>query len=202
MGITTAEIEGECDALYRRAGVDPERDPGPLNLAFSLPGVRVRFVRGLTSRGSVMRDGSGHLIELRSGQSPIALEFAAGHECGHIARESHHDDDPERACDQIAAALIAPRPAMFLLRLAFGLDLPRIARTLCTSQTVVARRFGEVFDEPCAIVSPGRVMRSHDGFPDDSELRRIVVAGGVAGVRVIHLTDTRRTAFLLGDWAP
>jgi hypothetical protein len=200
MGVTRAEIEGESAALYQRAGVDPEREPGALNLAFALPGVRVRFVRGLTSRGRVVREGDGHLIELRSGQRPIGLEFAAGHECGHIARNRHRDcEDTERACDAIAAALIAPRPAMYLLRMCFGLDLPRIATTLCTSQITVARRFGEVFDEPCAIVMPGRVLRSHPGLPADDDLRCMARAGVARGARVIRLTDAKNTVFILGE---
>ncbi len=154
------EAERRVTALYRKAGIDQERDPGALRLASRLPGVRLEAVPGLPERGCLTRTRSGCVIRWREDLPAWRRDFVVGHELAHYAVR----DSDEQACDRMAAAIVAPRPAMRALRREYGNDLARSAAALRTCQTVVARRLTEISDEPCAVVTPRAVHRSKHGL--------------------------------------
>jgi hypothetical protein len=193
----------ECDpdtvavSLYRQGGVDPARNPGAINLAIAL-GMRVRLVPSLPVR-ALVHPGEPVVIELRRQLAPAGREYDCGHELGHVANDCFACADVrlERACDQIAVSIVAPRPAMFLLRAVFGYDVPNLAATLETSDLIAALRWGTVFDESVAVIlDRGGVRRSGPPIAlSDLALRRIARAGGGDGLRAVRLA---RGVMLIG----
>lgn len=194
--IETCDPDTTALSVYRRAGVDPTRDPGAINLATALD-MRVRLVPSLPVR-ALVHPGEPIVIELRKQLAPAGREYDAGHEIAHVESSFFACGDPrlERICDQVAVSIVAPRPAMFLLRAVFGHDVPRIAATLETSELITALRWGTVFEESVAVVVD-RVRRSGPPIAlADNELRRIARAGGGDRFRAVQL---RRGVMLIGQ---
>jgi len=164
------------NAFYRANGLHPEDGPDVIELAMRLFGLsRVVTVPGLRQR-AVLSPRRGEIL-LRPGLSPAALTFLVGHEIGEwvLERDGYREDDRELACDTVAASLCAPSRALRLAFAACGLDLPRIARSFHTSETILALRLGEVTLRPVAVTLPGRLRfaGAEWGWPPEPELRDI-----------------------------
>jgi hypothetical protein len=184
-------------SLYKQGSVDPTRDPGAINLALAL-NMRVRLVPSLPVR-ALVHPGEPVVIELRRQLAPAGREYDCGHEMGHVANDCLACGDPrlETHCDRIAVSIVAPRPAMYLLRAVFGYDVTKIAATLETSELIVALRWGVVFEESVAVVlDRGGVRRSGSQIAlGDLELRRIAKGGGSTNFRAVRLA---RGVMLIG----
>jgi hypothetical protein len=186
VGVSPA-IESTVRDLYHRASLDPARESGAVRLALGLR-MKVRFVP-LRVRARISHHDNA--IEIADDASRVAAEFLAGHEIAHVATERRACGGPqlEALCNSMGAAIVAPAPAMYLMRATCGYDVPRMACLLVTSEMIAALRWGEVFEESVAVVEPGRVRRSGPaGLPPDADLRRIAMAGSARGVRVVRLT--------------
>jgi len=198
------EIEGAALEFYRRAGVDPERPIGVLRLLMACPDIDVEFCPRLHRPAKLIVAPDGRMrIQLRSTDSAIALSWRAGHETGEalLVRSRCVSPHIEQYADNLAGAIVAPMPALRALRARAGSDFARIAGALRTSQTIAALRYGEVFDEPLAVILPGRVKRRGpvDGLPSDAELRRIVRAGGCREALVVPLADARARSVVIAN---
>ena len=166
-----------------------------MRLLMACPEIDIEFaLKAPVPAMIVMRPDGTATMRVRSTLPPLALAWGVFHELGEwlLARATCTSEFIEQYADNVAATLIAPVPAMRRLRHAYGFDLPRVATALRTSQTIAALRWGEVFDEPLAVVMPTRVKRRGPlTLPGDGELRRIVRAGGCEGGLVWTLDDAR-----------
>lgn len=180
------EFEGAAIDLYRRASLDPAREAGALRLASALD----IDVRTAPMRAHARVAVNDNAIELRRGQPLAAMGFWCGHELGHwtLRRFACGDDRVEHVCSSIGSCIVVPRPALYLMRAVMGYDVPRIARTLATTERLIAMRWGVAFEEPVAIIERTRVLRSGPSMnASDADLRRIVRAGGAEGARLVRL---------------
>ncbi len=195
------DIEGVPIEWCARAGLDPSQPRSALMLAIR-SGMNVELIHGLQSRAEYV--ANDNLIRVRAGLPHVATNFLVAHEMGEsvLSQARTVSEYCERTASNLAAVFIAPRPAFYVARLAFGLDLGALADEFTTSQTVCALRWGEVFAEPVALLSPGRcrLAGAIDGMPSERELRRIAGAGGCDELRLVSLTDVRKTVMLLGNW--
>jgi hypothetical protein len=185
--VVSPAIESTVRDLYHRASLDPARESGAVRLALGLR-MKVRFMP-LRVRARVShRDNA---IEIAEDTSDVAAEFLAGHEIAHVAVDRRSCGGPqlEALCNSMGAAIVAPAPAMYLMRATCGYDVQRMACLLVTSEMIAALRWGEVFEEQVAVVEPGRVRRSGPPIAlSDNALRRIALAGGGDGVRAVRLS--------------
>jgi hypothetical protein len=195
------DIEGVPVEWCARAGLDPAQPRSAIMLAIR-SGMSVEIVPGLPSRAEYVANDNA--IRVRAGLPHVATNFLVAHEMGEsvLAEQRFVSEHCERIASNLAAVFVAPRPAFYVARLAFGLDLEALADEFTTSQTVCALRWGEVFAEPVALISPGRFRLAGPihGMPPERELRRIAQAGGCRELRVVPLTDTRKTLMVLGNW--
>jgi hypothetical protein len=196
-------IEGEASALLRAAGLDGEDLPSMVALAERHLG-----------RGAVVM---GHCVGLRQDaqlypgrilvRARLAVErarFAVAHELAewHLGRQGYREDDLERVANGIAAALVAPRDISTRLARRWPLPSPgEAAATLRTTQTLVALRYGEVTDEPIAVVGPRihEVRGAEWGWPAKSTLRGWAMRKCPADVNRAELEPGRVILHAVGD---
>jgi Zn-dependent peptidase ImmA (M78 family) len=174
------EIESAAIEMYRRAGFDPSRPVGPVQLAMALPGLSVQFAMNM-GRGAQLahdRDG-GVLLRVSNKATPLTRSWMVAHELGELAlhRANFVGEHAEQLASNIAAAILAPGPVMCALRSRVGFDLVTGAKMLRTSQTILALRWGEAFGEHVAIVEGSRVRRRGEIDASDADLLRIARAG-------------------------
>lgn len=184
--------------MYTRAGVDPSRHPGAINLARAL-GIPIRLVDGLETRACLVTVPAP-MIELRRGMSRAALEFGAAHELPHVELKRYACGDPrlEHVCDSTGVAIIVPREALHVTRMAFGWRrFHDMASLLVTTDLILAMRWGAVFEEPVAFVfNDGRVRRAGPTMEaPDSALRAIARSRGGEGLSAVRV---ERGVVLLG----
>lgn len=199
-----AALEGLAIATYERAGIDPAKPVSPLRVARKLLGddaiVRPPSMLGPPA-ALIAIDGERRIAVKRS----VPIEYArffVGHELGHLVleREGYVGDDVEVCCDYFAAALIAPRPAVFGLQRAFGFDLPEIARAAGSTQTWAALRCAEVLRLPLAVIAATVRVRGPEEWiwPEEETLRRWA-RRPPSGLAKTTLTDDRRRVVLVAD---
>jgi hypothetical protein len=195
------EIDGVAVATYERAGFDPSKPVDPTRLALNLPGFDVEFATDMKRPAQLVPGSDGRwLIRIRQNATPKQRRWLAGHELGESIIADARIVSPyvEQYADNFGAALCLPRPAMHALRYTLGENFAAIAMHTKLTETIVALRFGEVFDAAVAIIMPGRVKRIGE-MPPDHELRKIARAGGCRGVRAIRFTDSNRVALISQD---
>jgi hypothetical protein len=205
MGIDQPDIEGEADLLYRRAGLDPATPAPPLWLAEQLLGsgsvVGVHSLR--QPGGACLVRLHGHpRIYFRNLLPPERRGFVIGHELAHWCLGDRVGDEAEteRACDALAAALIAPRAAFLRALRRHGARFPRLAKAFATSESLVALRFGETTFAPLALVAPRsvRVRGAAYSWPSaEKDIRSMVASSGaMPGLRKAQLRDDPRRCAL------
>jgi IrrE N-terminal-like domain len=204
MGLDQPEIEGEAQVAYRAAGIDPYDTVSPIWLAKRLLGEQ-----NVVAVYSLMQPGGGCLarvngtprIYYRNRLPPERRDFVVAHELGHaLLRDQAGDEaETELACDAFAAAIIAPRGAYLAAVRAYGARYPKLARAFATTESLVALRFGEVTDEPLALLTPRsiRVRGSAYSWPDSDRLRQLA-AMPRPGLRKTVLKDAVQRVALLG----
>lgn len=198
MGVDVWDIEGNAAYLYELAGADPDDPPGTPAIARAIlgPGC-IRRVRpsDLKSFAALARVQGRWLIYVRRNLRPSGINFLVGHELAEWLYRETDDPDVERACDALAAALVAPRRALLKIYRRPD-DLHDVADALVCSETCAALRIGEALDEPIAVVAPTHIhTRPPDWrWPPESELRKASSLPGVA--RVPFTGDRRRFALM------
>lgn len=197
-------LEGIAIELHRRHGFDPERPPSTMRLARAMfgPGCIVRppTMLGAAPSSTFVLAGARRICVRRTVPRD-ELAFYVAHELAHAELGQPHGAGAqiEAACDYLAAALIAPRPAVLALHRAFGWDLAAIAEEVVATQTWAALRLAEALLEPLAAVSPSLVrVRGPEEWvwPDEDTLRLWARRAG-PGIRRIPVTDRPRRAVLV-----
>lgn len=190
-------MESLVEQLYRDAGIDPSR-PDVLRLCVSL-GLRVRCV----DRLGKLADLNGSTVRLLRRAGARAKFFACAHEVGHHVlghKPGHENAKEEREATALGCILLVPSAALYAHRLAAGYRIDRIADSLTTTQTIVARRWRSVFDdEPVALVLPDIVLAGA-GWPPARKLRLIAATGKCPNARVIPFTDRKASWMIAGCW--
>lgn len=150
-------------AALKRAGCDGGELVSPARVAAGLSGRPVPVVRTDVIRGpaALCRVGSEWRIYVRRRLSPRALRWFVWHEVAELALklEGYDGDDVESVADSIAAAMRLPRRAFVTAARECGDDWRKLSRLLDVSQSAAALRWGEVLDEPLALVAPSRPVR-------------------------------------------
>lgn len=197
------EIEGEALTLIRSVGLDPARAPSPAAIANAMPDVDVEYVlRASRPAKLAIRHGRPTLRILNTA-STLARAWFIAHELGEIIihRRGIEHENVEQLADNLGAAIIAPAPAMSIVRARFEDDIGRAAKWLRLSQTITALRYGEVWDRLVIVLERTRVKRRGASFeiPPERELRRIAATGGGDGLSVVPITDAPGRIVLLGE---
>lgn len=198
MGLDQADIEGEADAAYRAAGLDPDEAVSPIWLAKRLLGERnVVGVPALMHQlgGCLALVNGAPRIFYRNRLPTELRDFVVGHELGHALLRDRAGEgvELERACDAFAAAIIAPRRAYLAALRVCGAQYPKLARAFATSESLVALRFGEVTGAPLALVAPRsvRVRGAEYSWPSEPAIRELA-ARPKPGLRKAQLKDDLR----------
>lgn len=196
-----AELTGEVDALFARAGLEPS-EPTSLRRLFS--GLRLAPPESAPIRTEgVLAEVQGEpRVFYRAGLSLERARFVVGHELGHLwlerwARYPYEGEDIEERCDAFGAMVIAPRALVVRARRRWGDDVDTIADRLRTSKSVALLRFGEVFGDPSAVVrATGPIVRG-----DDYAWPRLDLAAAKRlrhpGIRKVALDDEPRRVGLV-----
>lgn len=196
--------EGNARAIYAEAGIDPSAPLGAHALAWALCGARcIRYDwRPLFGDGCYEppRGGRRETIWIRPKLTPEREAWVIFHELAerHLY-EDHHHEEHERACNELAARLRAPREAFLPLVREVGFDPPRLARAVRCSQTSAVLRFSEATGTPLALVSARSVRYRGEewGWPPEPELRRLARARTLpAEIRRVAITDAPRSAIV------
>ena len=194
MGLDQADIEGEADRLYRVAGLDSGTAAPIIWLATELLGagavVPVHMLREPGGACLVRVNGQAR-IYFRSRLPPMRRDFAIGHELAHwCLRDAEEGLELERACDALAAALIAPRAAFLKVVARHGARFTRLAKAFATTESLAALRFGETTLEPLALVTPQsvRVRGAVYLWPSEAAIRGLA-SNAKPGLRKAKLHD-------------
>jgi len=199
------ERDNAASYLYRLARRDPHSPPGPVTLAIDLlersDAVLEVDPSEVWGHGELVPDGVRWQIHVSNALDPERFDFTVAHELAewYLKRIGIRPTDPvakERCCDGIAAALIAPREAFQDSVREHGDDFADLAYDFRVTQTCAALRFGEVSNEPLAVVGPtvrvrGRAWR----WGTDADVRRLAAAAR-PGLRKTQLTDQRRVVLM------
>lgn len=197
------DSEGNASFLFQLGLLDPLRSRGAEDLARRVPGIAVRSdnpnMRGVHaySTGSTVRT-----IWLNPRASPQARNFGCAHELMEFLLRHEISEHIEIACDQGAAAVVAPRQAFRHMLGALGEDFPRLGAAFVMDESCAILRFGEVTDTPTLLIAPGSVrVRGAEwcwGVEGEAEIRRLSRAKTLPiGLRRVHLQDDRRRIALL-----
>jgi hypothetical protein len=203
MGLDQPDIEGEADLIYRRAGIDPGTAAPPLWLAEELLGpgavVGVHSLRQPGGGCLVLLHGQPR-IYFRNLLPPKRRAFVIAHELAHWALGDRAGDEleTERACDALAAALIAPRAAFLKMVHRHGARFTRLAKAFATTESLVVLRYGETTLEPLALVAPRsvRVRGAEYSWPSEPAIRAMAI-GPKPGLRKASLRDDVRRIALV-----
>lgn len=193
-GFTPAELEGAAEEAYRRAGFELDEGIDPVELAEALLGdgcVRAVHAAALPGAAALARVGGEWRIYVRGLVSAQTQRWAVAHELGHLLLGA---DATEWACDAVAGALLAPRPAFTAVASTVGADWRTLASHFGSTESWAALRWGEVIREPVALVSPLSVRVRGDAFtwPETDSGIRALAACGHPTVSCVRLSDTRR----------
>jgi hypothetical protein len=135
-----------------------------------------------------VRVGAAWRVYLRQGIRSRTARFTVMHELSHWVLGPGATEDE---CDALAACLLAPRPAVELLLRQGVSTYPKIATWFGCTETFAALRYGEITDEPLVVVAPASVrIRGREwSWPAEKELRGLVKARRVPGIRKVQLRD-------------
>jgi IrrE N-terminal-like domain len=190
---STSDLERLAVDTYRRHGFDPARPVSPVRLARQWLGphavTTVRHSAGW--RAMLYRVGGATRIAVRAGLPAAYARFVVAHELAHVLLGTGHAPALERACDALAAALTAPRPAVEALRAELGEDFAAHAAEVGATETWAALRLAEVDGTPRAVVTPQRVY-AVGTWPPGLEARQLARAPRRGVVRRALSDDPRR----------
>src|SRR5690348_6034800 len=192
-------------AIIAAANLQSHRAPSPRAIARALPWVASIKTVGATEvwgTGQSDRRPDGRWdILLCEGQPSYREGFALCHELAEIelARLGivvGEHARKERLCDEIAAAILMPRPWFERTLREHGESYADIARVHQQTETAAALRCAEVLERELAVVTPRKVYRRGPvvTLPEEPAALRRIVRERMPGVRRVRLTDaTART---------
>lgn len=196
------DLEGSAEAIYELAGYDRDDVDATTNVARKL-GIRIVRVAHMTVLGSLSSFEDRPIIAIRAGMSREREGHVVGHELGHwiLRREGHTEtnDEVERACDFIGAAVMMPRRVFASCARGHERDFRQLAFDFAASQTMAALRVGEVLGVPIIVVAPHAVRARGQVHGVDEQSARGFAARGGPGISRIRLTDDRRRVALVAD---
>ena len=145
------ELEELAVDTYRRFRKDPSEPLSSTQLARLMlgPGRVLYGPAGMTSEGAAVTLNGERRVYIRPGLSPQRQSHVVVHEASHIFWGTKDED----FCNYIAAALLAPAPA---IRRALGLSIRQMAEVFRVTQTLAALREAEVTGRPRIVLA-----RSH-----------------------------------------
>jgi hypothetical protein len=190
-------IEQLAIETYERHGLNPATPASAFRIARAIGGpdavTRPSQVIGRPAHAGWL--GDRVRFGVRRTLSDEDANFFLAHEVAHVVRGIGHCSDPviEQEIDALAAALMAPRPAMVALYRAFGWDVAALADEVIATQTWAALRLAEVYSVPVAAIGPEsvRVRGSAWEWPHEAELRRVARRPG-PGLTKVRITDRPR----------
>lgn len=152
-------------------------------------------------------DDEGYQIGVRADLSPERARLVCAHELAHWYWEEvvgFRRRGLEQRCDALGAALVAPRRAVERVFRHRGLDIPRMAADLRTTQSVALLRLGEVMGVPSALLRKHRSTIIRGPFVRwPVPLSWQPAKGDVAGVTRVAISDEpRRFGVVFGDANP
>ena len=143
----------------------------------------------LPGNGSLVRVGAQWRIYLRK-NAPVHLKrFVALHEVAHYVLGPSAS---EQECDQLAAAVLLPRPAFLREHIGNRRRIRTIAQGYGSDETCAWLRRAELLGEAIAVVGPRRVLSRGSVTPHwlpSRELRQLADAERPRGVRKVRLSD-------------
>lgn len=165
------ELEGLAREVRRRAGLGPEVFETAARIAVGVLGEDGLAVdRDLPIPAYLQETPTGWQIVVNPGASD--LRFHVAHELGEwalreLARFSGDHVARERAANYIAAAILAPEPAILAVHAELGERVRSIASRFQMSQTATVLRLAEVVgDERAVVTKTGNVLiRTRGVFP-------------------------------------
>jgi hypothetical protein len=143
----------------------------------------------LPGNGSLVRVGTQWRIYLRQSAPDHLKRFVALHEVAHYVLGP---SATEQECDQLAAAVLLPRPAFLREHLDNHRRISTIARGYGSDETCAWLRRAELLGEALAVVGPRRVLSRGALTPHwlpSQELRQLADAPRTRGLRKSRLTD-------------
>lgn len=185
--LSVLDTEEATLRLYAQAGADPEAPPGPHALARML-GVDVRYdARQLLGRSRANYDRSRDVVWMRPGLSLPVEAFLLFHELAErellpLGRSETH----EHLCDQLAFRLRMPAPAFAWVARQEGPRWTALARPWIASHVGAGLRWGEVTQEPTAVVTAAGVRFRGEpwDWPEERDLRACLDAGDLPRTHV------------------
>lgn len=210
------DLEGLAESLRREAGLEDVEPGGVAKIARALwrdpDAVQLVPKHALRWTPAMLANVEGKWrVFVRRDVTPTLAGFLIGHEIGHWAlrREGarfESDMEEERACDQIGAALVAPRRWYHRAIAELGRDVSALAERFGTTQSLALLRLGELTRTNLALVRPGLVrVRGQLEFvwPDENTIRGWATGRAPCGiVKTKGLDgDRRRVALVVDDVA-
>jgi hypothetical protein len=186
------DFEALAMTMLREAGMGPTEPVCVVQLVRRIVGAdSLRFAPDgvLPGNGSLVRVGTEWRIYLRKSAPNHLKRFVALHELAHyvLGRTAS-----EQECDQLAAAVLLPRPAFLQERFTNRRLISTIARSFGSDETCAWLRLGEIMGESVAVVAPHRVLSRGAAAPHwlpSAELRQLAKAPLPRGVRKAALRD-------------
>ena len=198
------DVEGNAAGIFELAKCDPSDPVGPASLIRRILGRDgLEFIdrsKMRTSVAKLCKVNGAFRVYAANGTDDADLAFNLSHELAEWLYWNEADNEKERACDALAAALVAPRPAFLRMLRVVGEDFGSLAHAFGSTPTSMAMRLGETTQRPVVVITRthhfirGREWR----WQPEAELRRIAKAGGCPGIKSASL-ERKRTALLPDD---
>lgn len=203
MNLDVWDSESNASEVYDLAKCDVDDVPSMARLARGLLGPRaIQPVSGchLLGDAKLAKVNGEYRIYVRRALPVKRLVFALAHEVSEWFYRDSIDENIERACNQLAGALVAPRRAFLGALRSVGENFRELGAAFISSETSMALRLGETTDQPIvALTKTHHFVRGREwNWPAEPELRRIARSGR-PGIRRVKLTDDRRRTVLLAE---
>lgn len=206
-----AEVNGWVDWLYAALGFDPWNPPRDLlalaNALFGRRRVLIDRRRPMVKDAMILPNGepngalgSPWVLYLRPCIPRRQRKWAVAHEIAEwLLRNLRDEPHIEQLADRLAAALIAPRQAYLAFHRVHGLDLAKQAKAFDTTESCMARRFGEATGTPSLLITPVAKDQRGAPFVFGATPRDPAALVTLPGVRAIEITDDRRRVLLVAE---
>ncbi len=197
-----ADVEGDADAIFQLAGLDPDTSPTPAELCEAITGrapeaICMRF----EARHAMVR--GVHRIFVNRSASPTRAKWLVGHELGewYLRKTRYAGSDVELRANAIGSALCCARRPFKRLCNQYGHRVHRLAKAFGVQQGVALLRIGEVTGRPVVYICRHPVARGASWeWPATAEELRQAVQRPPSNVHPIRISDADRWGLMAKDW--